>query len=229
MSRRLFLCVMEDVTGCEEWERRAMKTTTLAAASALLFFAGDAPAQAAGARDQGDWPCKQIRVAHLSQESVWTGPALDAATRNWRDDKTIVELVAPLAARRTPIADAEKAIADFARAAGDQRKERLTLLFAALYERLDAERGEVVAGLDRYGLKQKEMAERLRNETQALREQQNAKPADPAKVKEASDALLWDMRVFEERGKAVGFVCETPALIEQRLGALARAILGAME
>jgi len=35
--------------------------------------------------------------------------------------------------------------------------------------------------------------------------------------------------MFEERRKATVYVCETPALIEQRLGALARAIEAAME
>lgn len=160
-------------------------------------------------------------------ESVWTGPSLDAAAKAWRDDPEIFDLVARVSVRRTPLETAEKLIAEFAKAAGDKRRDRLAILFAGVFERLDAERREVVAGLDRYGLKQKEMAEKLRLATQNLREHQDKAPADPVKTKELGEALQWDLRIFEERGRALVFVCETPALIEQRLGALTRAIRAA--
>jgi len=204
----------------------------LASPAILLFSCSVLSASAARAqqtsRDQGDWPCRQVKVASLSLAGVWTGPPIDAAARNWRDDAEISALVARLAARRTPLNVAEKLIADFAKASGDKRRERLTALFAGLFARLDGERGEVIAGLDRYGRRQKEMAEKVREETQALREQQDRAPADATKIRELSESLQWELRLFEERRKAVAFVCETPALIEQRLGALARAILAAM-
>jgi hypothetical protein len=193
---------------------------------ALWLGLGSA-ATAQSTRDQGDWPCRQIRVPGLAIASVWTGPDIGEAAKTWRDDAELSDLVARLAARRTPIEAAEKLVAEFAKAAGDKRKERLTALFAGVFARLDAERGEVIAGLDRYGRTQKDMAEKTRVKTQELRAQQD-KGADAAKLAELSEALQWDLRLFEERRKAVAFVCETPALIEQRLGALARAILSRM-
>ena len=39
----------------------------------------------------------------------------------------------------------------------------------------------------------------------------------------------WDTRIFDERSKTIGYVCEVPVLIEQRLFALARAIQQALE
>lgn len=199
------------------------KTAALIAALAL------APATALAQRaprDQGDWPCRQIRVQHLSVESVWSGPVFDPARQDAaRSDGVLSDLAPRVAARRTPIEAAEKLIADYA-ATGDraQKKARLTALFAAVFDRLEAERSEVVAGLDRFGRTQKELAERLREKAAALREAQDAKPADPQKVKDLSDALAWDTRIFEDRRKSASYVCEAPALIEQRLGALARVI-----
>jgi len=119
-------------------------------------------------------------------------------------------------------------VADHAQAAGPRRKERLTQLFARLYDNLDAERALVIGGLERYGRAQRDAAQRLREDTQKLREAQDAHH-DATELKELATALEWNMRMFEERRKALVFACETPALIEQRLGALARMILAAME
>jgi hypothetical protein len=199
----------------------------MVAAAAFSLLAGAALA-APPSRDQGDWPCRQVKVPDLSLAAVWSGPSIATAEKAWRGDTQVSDLVSRLAARRTPVETAEQLISDFARNAGSERKDRLLLLFAGVYDSLDAERGEVMAGLDRYGRAQKDMAERLRERTQKLREAQDAR-AEAEKVKELSDALQWEMRVFEERRKAVTFVCETPALIEQRLGFLARSIETALE
>lgn len=204
-----------------------MRSTTVAGL-AFFIFAGIAAAAPPAPRDQGDWPCRQIKVPDLSLAAIWSGPSIEAAAKTWREDSEVSDLALRLAARRTPMETAEKLISDFAQGAGGARKQRLLLLFAGVYDKLDRERGEVIAGLDRYGRAQKEMAERLREQTQKLRDAQDAN-ADATKLKELSDALQWEMRVFEERRKAVTFVCETPALIEQRLGSLARSIQAALE
>ncbi len=67
----------------------------------------------------------------------------------------------------------------------------------------------------------------MRRETDELRSAQDSR-ADADKIQQLSQKLQWDLRVFDERQKSVSFVCESPALIEQRLGALARAILAEM-
>ena len=177
-------------------------------------------------RAESDWPCRQVKVASLSLEAIWTGPPIDRSAQS-EPDPALSDLVARLAARRTPLEEAQKLVNDFAQSAGDKRKERLTQLFARLYDKLDAERGQVIGGLERYGRAQKDAAQRLREETQRLREAQDAH-RDAAEINELSTALAWNTRGFEERRKAVVFACETPALIEQRLGALARVILAAM-
>lgn len=205
-----------------------MRPATFIAALAFVFGIGDLADVAVAKEEQGDWPCRQVRVPSVAVGSVWTGPAIDEAERRWRDDPAVVDLVARISARRTPLEEAQKLVADFAKAAGDKRKDRLSELFAGVYDRLESERREVLAGLDRFGRKQKDLAEKLRSQTQNLRAEQDRNPADVEKVKQASEALQWDLRVFDERRQSLAYVCETPALIEQRLGALARAIEAAM-
>lgn len=178
---------------------------------------------------QGDWPCKQVRVPEIALGGVWTGPSIDAERKSWREDASVADLVARIAPRRTPLEEAERLIAEFGKSAGDKRKARLTLLLAGVYERTNDERREVVNGLDRFGRRLKEMAEKTRAETQAFFDLQNSRPPDPEAIRKASEALQWRVRLFDEQRKMVGYVCESPALIEQRFGALARAIQNAME
>jgi hypothetical protein len=191
----------------------------------LLLAAPPAVAQTA----QGDWPCKQVRVPDIALGGVWTGPSLDKERQAWRGDAAVADLVARIAPRRTSLEEAERLIADFAKSAGANRKERLTLLFAGLHERLNDERREVVTGLDRFGRRLKEMADKTRQEAQSFFDLQNQKPPDPEAIKKAAETMQWRVRLFEEQRKMVAYVCESPALIEQRFGALARVILAAME
>ena len=193
----------------------------------LALALGAAPA--AAQTMQGDWPCKQVRVPEIALGGVWSGPSIDAERKSWREDGAVADLVARITPRRTPIEEAERLIGDFAKSAGERRKARLTLLFAGVYERLNDERRDVVNGLERFGRRLKDMAEKTREETQAMRSLQDQKPPDPEATRKAVEALQWRLRLFDEQRKMVGYVCESPALIEQRFGALARAILNAME
>jgi hypothetical protein len=202
-----------------------MKTAITIVAIGVFFGLS----RAASAQPAADWPCRQVKVASVAVAGVWTGPAIDEFGKVSRADRAIGDLAARLVARRTALEEAGRLVEDFAKTAGDKRKERLTALFAGVYERLEAERRDVLAGLERYGGKQKQLADKLRDETQALRAEQDKTPQDAQKIKDASEALQWDMRIFDERRRALVYACETPALIEQRLGALARTIEAAID
>jgi hypothetical protein len=203
-------------------EKGAQRMTSLRIAIlALMTFGGGAAAQTPA---QGDWPCKQVRVPEIALGGVWSGPAIDGDSRNWRDDGAVADLVSRIRQRRTPLSDAEKSIADFARAAGAERKALLTRLFAGTYESMNDERREVINGLDRFGRRLKDMAAMTRRGSEDLRKLQDQKPVDPEAIRKASETLQWQLRLFEEQRRMATYVCESPALIEQRLGALARAI-----
>lgn len=185
--------------------------------------AGLGEAQAAAGRPNPDWPCRQIMVGHLSAAAVWSGPAIDGVA--WQKDPAVAELVAKLAARRLPLEDAERMIADFAKAQGNEKTQKLTAVFAGLFETLDDERTQVIEGLLRFGAKQKELAAKIRAENAAPREAPGKTPeASGQEGSAAAGDLEWDLRVFEERRQSLTYVCETPTLIEQRLFALAKII-----
>jgi hypothetical protein len=199
----------------------------LIALTASLLVAA-APCFAADPR-YPDWPCVQAKVPEVSLAAVWAGPELDDVAGKWKDDPRISTLVARLAARRTPLDEAEKAVTAFLSEAGAEKTEAGKLLFAGLFETLNTQRASVMNGLERITRKQREAAEKIRADTLALQAQQGAATPDPAKVEEFGNQLVWATRIFEDRRRVITFVCEVPVAIDQRLFALGRVIQQEME
>ena len=156
--------------------------------------------------------------------SVWSGPAIEPADKEKPADPKQAELVARLAARRTSIEDARKLIADFVAGTGAEKQAKAKWLFAALYSTLNAQRDQVMNGIERYSRKQKTMAEEIREKSRKIREMQDKPDADPAQSDELVGQLSWQTRIFEDRRKSTSYVCDVPVLIEKRLFDLAAAI-----
>jgi hypothetical protein len=171
----------------------------------------------------------QAKVPDISVAAVWAGPPLDDVQDKWKDEATVSELVARLAARRTPLEEAQKAIADFLSGAATDKTAKGKLLFAGLFDTLNAQRASVMSGLERVTRKQREAVDRIRSDTAALQELQSAAAPDQQKVDELGNQLTWETRIFEDRRRVVKFVCEVPTAIDQRLFALGREIQQDME
>jgi hypothetical protein len=198
--------------------------------AALVLSLANAGAQGSRGREQGDWPCRQAKVGTIALASVWSGPPIDIRAHDWRGDPELSALVPRASERRTPLEEAQSAITGYAtRLRSDERKAKLTLLMTGIFDRLNSERDAVIAGLERYGHKQKDMADRVKSEVEALNAAQSETSADQQKIADLTNRVQWDTRVFEDRRRALIYVCETPVLIEQRLGALARTIAAAMD
>jgi hypothetical protein len=191
---------------------------------AALMLGGITGASQAADPRYPDWPCAQAKVPEVSVGAVWAGPAIDDAATKWRDDAKVSALVERLAARRTPLDQAEKSIAEFLSATSTDKSATGTLLFAGLFDTLNAQRGSVMSGLERVTRKQREAAEKVRADTLALQALQGATPPDAAKIEQLSNQLIWETRIFEDRRRVIKFVCEVPVAIDQRLFALARVI-----
>ena len=176
-----------------------------------------------------DWPCNQIKVPEISIAAVWAGPSIDDVGNAWEEDVAIRDLVARLAARRTPLDEAQKAISNIVTGSESERQKKAKLIFAGLFKTLNDERSDVMRGIERYARKQKEFSEQIRSTILQLRELQDRSDADQGKIDELTNRVEWDTRIFEERRKTMNFVCEVPVLIEQRLFALARAIQQSLE
>lgn len=192
--------------------------------SAVLLLAAVLPVAAAPPQHDPDWPCQQIKVPDLSAASVWNGPPVDAYATSWSQDPAVTDLVSRLAQRRLPIDQAKTEIDGFAVNAGVSRRQKLLAVFAGLFDTLNRERGNVLVGLDRYGRRQKELADTVRGEVDALHKQQDSDKPDAQQVSALTERLGWDTRVFEQRRQSVSFACDVPNVIEQRLYALAQAL-----
>ena len=200
---------------------------TFAAVAALMLLGSVAPGFALDKR-YPDWPCRQLKVPVLSPAAIWAGPPVDTVGNAWEQAPGLPDLVARLAARRTPIAEAEKDIAAYLTGTPEEKQEKAKLLFAGLLDTLNTQRTQVMNGLERAYRKQKEVADNLRGEIDKLRSLQDAPNADQAQIEDLGRRIEWETRIFEDRRKTTSFACEVPIEIEQRLFALARAIQGAL-
>jgi hypothetical protein len=184
----------------------------------------------AAQRDDPEWPCIQRKVPELSLAQIWTGPELPPSASEWADDADVSDLVAEVAARRVPLADAEQMIRDFAsRLTPDERQVRLTKLVRGLFDHMNRERSQVISGIGRYAHKQRDLADALRKEGSAVDALRAKADADPNEVAVRNDRLVFQTRIFQERVQSLTFVCEVPTLIEQRLYALAKTISQTLE
>jgi hypothetical protein len=198
----------------------------LSFAALLIILAAPVQTFAADPRFP-DWPCVQVKVPELSVAAIWTGPAIDDVRGKWQEDPKLAELVTRLAARRTPLEEAEKLVAELLAAPAD-REAKGKLLFAGLFATLSRERSEVMDGIERFSRKQKGVVDKIRSKAAELHRLQDTH-AEPSKVDDLSNQLDWDIRVYEEEKNNVGYVCEVPQLIERRLFALSRMIQQALE
>lgn len=198
------------------------------AIGALLVVAASEGCLAADPR-YPDWPCVQAKVPEISLAAVWAGPPLDDVMAKWKNDDKVSALVSKLAARKTPLEEAKQAVTEFLTGSTAEKAVTGKLLFAGLFETLNSQRNSVLNGLERVTRKQREAADRIRADTLALQALQGAAPPDQARIDDLSNQLIWQTRIFEDRRRVIGFVCEVPTAIDQRLFALGRVIQQEME
>jgi hypothetical protein len=180
------------------------------------------------ARDP-NWPCQQIKVSEMSLSAVWSGPTVDPGDTTWKDNPAVADMVERLAPRRLPIEQAQILLHDFAQHAGQAKPTQLLQVLVGLFNVLDQERGSVMAGLDRFGQRQKELAAEIRGDNEKLQALQTAPGSDPKAVQQMTQQVTWEAEVFQDRRQAVSYACDVPSKIEQRLFALAHQIQQELE
>jgi hypothetical protein len=187
----------------------------------LLFLAlaiASGAARAAASADP-DWPCIQRLVPRISAAQVWAGP--EPSPADWRGDIEVSRLASKLAARRTPIDEAEKLVEAFAEAQPKQAMNtKLTALFGRTLEVINRDRASIIAGIKRFSARQRALAERIRQARATLQDRTDSITLDS----DVAEQLSWDLRVFDEREKSMTYLCEQPVLLEQRAFALGRTI-----
>lgn len=186
--------------------------------SALLL-----PARAADPR-YPDWPCVQPKVPELSAASMWDGPSIADVGGSWQDDPKVKDLVDLIAARRTPLDAAQKAIAEFITGTAAEKQKKAKEVFAGVFDTLSAQRSDVMDGLERVARKEVDLAGKIESDVNDLHTLEDKPDADQAKIKTLGSEIEWSTRIFEDRRKTIRYVCDVPTTIEQRIFALARAI-----
>lgn len=200
---------------------------------AIFLMLGSPHARGADQSDP-DWPCVQRKVPTISAGMIWAGPPIDEKVISaWSADETISRLVPRLAARRTELEEAGTLIKTFASGLSPSaRGNQLTLLFTGVLTTINSERRQIMAGIERYTRKQRELAQTVRgtrDKLNAVLKIANLSNADKKRRRELEEALNWQSRIHDERVKSLKFVCESPVLLEQRAFAIARTIMNHLE
>jgi len=98
-------------------------------------------------------------------------------------------------------------------------------LFAGVFSTLGSERNQVVSGIRRFATRQNELRDKISAELSTMRAGQGGTSgSDSPDTDKLGEQIAWDTRVFDERRHTITYVCEVPAVIEQRLFGIARAI-----
>ena len=202
--------------------------------AALIAVLASAPAVAAD-KDNPDWPCVWRKVFELDAGTIWDGPSLDKSTE-WQNDDTARKLSEYLVSRRITLEEAEAAIKKYAEAQKPEtRDQKLTDLFAGVLSRTNGERKTVMAGIERFHKRQLDRAKAIEKAGITLPTEGApiiSAPAPTSEFDKSSDSdekYKWDVRVFQERQQNIPLACEIPQLMDERAGAVARAIRGFMK
>ena len=200
-----------------------MKINILFAAFIIGTSLSLSQADGAGRSDQ-NWPCAQPKVPQMSIAAIWDGPPIADVGTAWEDNSALKDLVVRLAARRTSLDEAQKAIAGYITGDAGEKQDKAKKLIAGLFDTLNQQRAEVIRGIERVDQKQKDLADKIRSNVATLRELQDKPDQDQSKINALASEVEWSTRIFEERRKTIRYVCEVPTAIEQRTFSLARTI-----
>jgi hypothetical protein len=191
---------------------------------ALLPAAGSAQEQTSD--NDPDWPCMQRLVPEVASGMIWAGPPLDTVDAD-EPAPARAALAGELAARRVPMAEAEKLIDGYAADLGGQEKDlALTLLFKETLALINQDRSSNIQGIRKFAQGQRALADRI----MATNAELDALPSDRILERDTMAAERdRDIRVFDDRRSSLTYLCDQPVLLEQRAFALARAIAGHLE
>jgi hypothetical protein len=194
--------------------------------SVLVVWALSVPAQAY--EPKKDWPCVQVKVPELSPAMMWAGPELTGPAADWRKSPNAGTTARKLIVRRYSEEQVAQFIATFAKQLEkNERPVEMTRLFAASFDLVAAERRDIIAGIERFTKRQRELADNVRKtraELEASLKNQDPSDQQLAERREIEERLNWQTRIFDDREKSTRFVCEVPTLLEKRLFLIAREI-----
>ena len=183
------------------------------------------------------WPCDQVYNPKLNLTAIWQGPPIEQELKDWWKDDDVIEYVNKLADPVLEETVGVKLIEEFAKKYSyfglikkPEQKQKLTYLFAGLYQKAKDRRNRQYVGIIKFVERQDSIRKAIGSSSKLIRKYRKAKldEKDP-KFVEASAQLKWNTRVFDQRTRLTEYICEEPVFNTQRLGYQARKIFSYLQ
>ena len=166
------------------------------------FFVQAAPPE----KPPKKWPCDQVYNPKLNISSIWQGPSIDKALKDWWKDDDVIEYVNQLA---NPVLKEDEGvliIEDFAKKytyfgliKKAEQKEKLTFLFAGLYQKAKDRRNRQYEGIIKFVDRQESLRKAIGSASKQLRKLRKEKvDQKDKKFIDANSQLEWNTRVFDQ-------------------------------
>ena len=183
------------------------------------------------------WPCDQVYNPKLNLTAIWQGPPIEQELKDWWKDDDVIEYVNKLADPVLEETVGVELIEEFAKKYSyfglikkPEQKQKLTYLFAGLYQKAKDRRNRQYIGIIKCVERQESIRKAIGSSSKLIRKYRKAKldEKDP-KFVQASAQLKWNTRVFDQRTRLTEYICEEPVFNTQRLGYQARKILSYLQ
>ena len=183
------------------------------------------------------WPCDQVYNPQLNLSTIWQGPSIESALKDWWKHDDVIEYVNTLS---DPTLDEEvgkQLINEFAKKytyvgliKKAEQKEKLVFLFAGLYQKAKDRRSRQYKGIIKFVERQEDLRKAIGSSSKLIRKYRKEKLDQKSiKYKDAASQLEWNTKVFDQRTKLTEYICEEPVFNTQRLGYQSREILSFIE
>mgnify|MGYP000455378669 FL=1 len=179
------------------------------------------------------WPCDQVYNPQLNLSTIWQGPSIDSALKDWWKHDDVIEYVNTLSDPTLNEKVGKQLINEFAKKytyAGlikkAEQKEKLIFLFAGLYQKAKDRRSRQYKGIIKFVERQEDLRKAIGSSSKLIRKFRKEKLDQKSnKFKDAASQLEWNTKVFDQRTKLTEYICEEPVFNTQRLGYQSREIL----
>tara|TARA_X000000950_G_scaffold108901_1_gene137239 strand:- start:119 stop:781 length:663 start_codon:yes stop_codon:yes gene_type:complete len=200
--------------------------------SFFLFFISDVHS-ASKDKPPKKWPCDQVYNPQLNLSTIWQGPSIESALKDWWKHDDVIEYVNTLSDPTLNEEVGKQLINEFAKKytyAGfikkAEQKEKLIFLFAGLYQKAKDRRSRQYKGIIKFVERQEDLRKAIGSSSKLIRKYRKEKLDQKSnKYKDAASQLEWNTKVFDQRTKLTEYICEEPVYNTQRLGYQSREIL----
>jgi len=200
--------------------------------SFLLFFVSNVHSISKD-KPPKKWPCDQVYNPQLNLSTIWQGPSIESALKDWWKHDDVIEYVNTLSDPTLNEEVGKQLINEFAKKytyAGfikkAEQKEKLIFLFAGLYQKAKDRRSRQYKGIIKFVERQEDLRKAIGSSSKLIRKYRKEKLDQKSnKYKDAASQLEWNTKVFDQRTKLTEYICEEPVFNTQRLGYQSREIL----